>query len=70
MSWNGSTEVTAWRVLAGSSTKQLAPVTGTIAKQSFETPVSLNARYSWVAVQALNAAGHVLTTSRATAVAG
>lgn len=62
-SWNGSTEVTAWRVLAGPSPSALIPVTGPKAKTGFETPITVSKSYPTVAVQALSAAGKVLATS-------
>lgn len=65
-SWNGSTEVTAWRVLAGSSAGTLTPVTSPTTKTGFETTITLPKAYSTVAVQALSAAGKVLATSSPT----
>lgn len=62
-SWNGSTEVSAWRVLAGPSASRLIPVTGPATKTGFETEISLSQRYKWVAAQALSASGTVLATS-------
>ena len=63
-SWNGATEVAAWQVLAGASASALAPA-ASAAKTSFETAIPLAAvsSGSYVAVQALNAAGAVLGTS-------
>lgn len=62
-SWNGSTEVSAWRVLAGPSASHLISVTGPRSKTGFETEMSLSQPYNWVAVQALSASGTVLATS-------
>jgi hypothetical protein len=66
-SWNGASEVSSWRVLAGSSPGSLAPV-ATAPKSGFETaittPVSESGRY--VAVQALNGAGAVIGVSATT----
>ena len=62
-SWNGSTEVTAWRVLAGSSASHLIPVTAPRNETGFETEISLSQPYKFVAVQALSASGTVLATS-------
>lgn len=62
-SWNGATEVTGWRVLAGSSPSALAPVAGA-AKSGFETTIATPGPESYVAVQALDASGAVLGTSR------
>jgi Arylsulfotransferase (ASST) len=63
-SWNGATEVTSWRVLAGSSPSALAPV-GSAAKAGFETAIPLSgaAGGRYFAVQALNEAGAVLGVS-------
>jgi hypothetical protein len=69
-SWNGSTEVRAWRVLGGSSASQLAPVTGRIAKGGFETGMFVKNRPKLVAVQALSSSGTVLATSRAVTASG
>jgi hypothetical protein len=62
-SWNGATEVSAWRVLAGRRTGSLS-VRTTIPASGFESSTTLPAKYARVAVQALDAAGHVLATSR------
>ncbi len=60
-SWNGATEVSAWRVLAGISSGALKAV-ATAPKRGFETQIpSHSERY--VAVQALDRAGRVLGTS-------
>ena len=63
-SWNGATELTSWRVLAGSSPSALAPV-GSAAKAGFETAIPLSgaAAGRYFAVQALSASGAVLGTS-------
>jgi len=62
-SWNGATEVASWRVLAGPSSSQLQPVAGA-PKNGFETAIATPAPEPYIAVQALNAAGAVLGTSR------
>ncbi|HEY3865038.1 MAG TPA: arylsulfotransferase family protein [Solirubrobacteraceae bacterium] len=64
MSWNGATEVASWRVLAGEHPKSLNPQT-TIAAGGFESTTILPKKYAYAAVQALDAAGHVLGTSPA-----
>jgi len=65
VSWNGATGVSSWRVLAGGAPAALAPVLSA-RRSGFETaialPRSLNGRY--VAVQALDASGAVLGSSR------
>lgn len=63
-SWNGATEVASWNVLAGSSATSLKPAAGA-PRAGFETAIALPSAPagSYVAVQALNAAGAVLGTS-------
>jgi Arylsulfotransferase (ASST) len=66
-SWNGATDVAAWRLLAGEqpgSLKALAaiPVSG------FESSATLPRKYAYASVQALDSAGHVLGTSKTAAV--
>jgi hypothetical protein len=62
-SWNGATLATSWRVLAGPSPKQLAPV-AVAARTGFETSVLTPGPAPYVAVQALEASGAVLSTSK------
>jgi hypothetical protein len=66
-SWNGATEVAAWRVLASKHTGPLA-ARATIPADGFESSTTLPVKYAHVAVQALDAAGRVLGTSRTVAV--
>ena len=54
-SWNGATALASWRVLSGSSPAALAPG-GSVAKAGFETPLALDSRARYVAVQALDSA--------------
>jgi hypothetical protein len=61
-SWNGATNVSSWRVLAGSSPSALAPV-ATAAKAGFQTTLTAHTAGPYVAVQALDGAGAVLGTS-------
>ncbi len=63
MSWNGASEVTSWRVLAGQHPQALKPQ-ATIPASSFEGEAILPEKWGYVAVQALNAGGHVLGSSR------
>jgi Arylsulfotransferase (ASST) len=63
-SWNGATEVASWRVLAGSSSKQLAQV-ASAPRSGFETTIVTPGPEAYVQVQALNASGAVLGTSAA-----
>jgi hypothetical protein len=62
VSWNGATDVSRWRVLTGSRPGALT-ATAPVRRTGFETSISLPAA-PYVAVQALNAAGHMLGTSR------
>ncbi len=61
-SWNGATDVVSWRVLAGTSSSALAPVT-TAADSGFQTTIAALTTGPYVAVQALDSAGAVLGTS-------
>lgn len=74
MSWNGATGVAAWRVLAGPRRGALRPQ-ATVPAGGFETTTILprrygptSKRYGYFAVQALDAAGQVLSTSHAVGV--
>ena len=64
-SWNGSTEVAAWDVLAGSGSTSLRPVAHA-RRTGFETVIgvtSLKPSDTTAAVRALDASGRVLGTS-------
>jgi hypothetical protein len=61
VSWNGATQVASWRVLAGTAANALQAVV-TTTKQGFESQIAITAA-PYVAVQALDAAGHALATS-------
>jgi hypothetical protein len=63
-SWNGDTRTASWRVLAGASATALAPVASG-PRNGFETSLTTPAGAPFVAVQALDASGAVLATSRA-----
>jgi len=76
MSWNGATGVASWRVLGGKSPGSLQP-RATVPETGFESSTILPETFAgstnpkshgYVAVQALDAAGHVLGTSRAVGV--
>jgi hypothetical protein len=76
MSWNGATGVASWRVLGGKSPGSLQP-RATVPATGFESSTILPETFTSstnpkshgdVAVQALDAAGHVLGTSRAVGV--
>ena len=62
-SWNGATQVVSWRVLGGTSASRMARV-ATAAKAGFETAIAVPQRYASFEVQALDAAGKVIGTSR------
>jgi hypothetical protein len=66
-SWNGATDVAAWRVLAGEQPSSLSEQ-AQIAADGFETSTILPKAHGYVAVQALDVAGHVLGTSKTSAV--
>jgi hypothetical protein len=62
VSWNGATEVVAWRVLEGATSGALEP-TAMANKAGFQTTIAAAGAGPYVAVQALNAAGTVIATS-------
>jgi hypothetical protein len=62
VSWNGATEVSSWKVLAGSSTSALVPV-ASAARSGFETTIKAPGAGPYVQVQALDANGNVIGTS-------
>ena len=63
-SWNGATRVVAWRVLGGASAGSMA-VVGTATKAAFETAIPVSRSYASFELQALDAGGRVIGTSRA-----
>ena len=63
VSWNGATQVASWQALAGPGPKRLAPVAN-VPTAGFETGIPRRPSARYVAVQALDAAGVVLGTSR------
>jgi hypothetical protein len=63
-SWNGATDVSAWRLLAGSSSQSLRPLATTSAT-GFQTTMSAGKVGRHVEVVALGAGGQTLATSRA-----
>jgi hypothetical protein len=64
-SWNGATAVRSWQVLAGDDPNALAPLGDPVARSDFETTIPARTTARSIAVQALDADGHVLATSRA-----
>jgi hypothetical protein len=68
-SWNGSTQTTAWQVLAGPSKTSLSPVSVT-QRNGFETAITTTAASAFFEVKALDAGGKVLKTSNVVRVQG
>jgi hypothetical protein len=66
-SWNGATNVASWRVLGGPSSGSLHPF-ATGHTTGFETKLLIQSEPRYVAVQALDSAGHVIHTSHPHAV--
>jgi hypothetical protein len=64
VSWDGATQVVAWRLLAGSSAKHLKSIS-TTRKTTFETSIPVKGSFKTYKLQALDAHGHVLGTSSA-----
>ena len=62
-SWNGATAVAAWRILAGSDSSSLRPVTRA-ARTGFETAIPVSGSYSTFEVQALDAQGRTIGASK------
>jgi EmrB/QacA subfamily drug resistance transporter len=62
-SWNGATQVVSWRVLAAGGSSRLTTV-ATSAKSGFETAIAVPPGDRSFEVQALDAGGHVIGTSR------
>jgi hypothetical protein len=63
-SWNGATEATTWRVLAGAGPRKLEPV-GSVPWEGFETALAIRTEQPYVAVRAEDDLGRVLGTSEA-----
>lgn len=69
VSWNGSTETTAWRVLAGGGRSSLAAI-ATRARVGFETTIGLPRSARYVRLQALGPRAKLLASSPTVAVNG
>ncbi|HEX5448889.1 MAG TPA: arylsulfotransferase family protein [Gaiellaceae bacterium] len=67
VSWNGATEVAAWRVEAGGSSGSLAGADA-VRRTGFETSFELPAGTRFVRVTGVDAQGHELGTSKITPV--
>jgi hypothetical protein len=63
-SWNGSTDVARWRVLAGDAPASLA-VRASMPASGFESSITFPEAYAYVSVQALDASGRALASSAA-----
>jgi hypothetical protein len=62
-SWNGATQVARWRVRGGGRPGALTAL-ATAPRTGFETTIAVSSSPRYVAVQALNARGKVIGTSR------
>ena len=62
-SWNGATQVAAWRVLGGAGPHDLKSLGRTAGWSGFETSIAVPAGPRYLAVQALNRTGRVLAVS-------
>ncbi|MEA2424331.1 MAG: hypothetical protein QOH13_741 [Thermoleophilaceae bacterium] len=60
VSWNGATQVAAYRVMAGPSSRKLAVVAKSAKRQGFETTITVKSAGPIVKVLALDAKGKVL----------
>ena len=67
VSWNGATTVASWRVLGGATAGALAPRV-TVPRDGFETRLRYSGSDAVVAVEALDAAGNVLSRSKTVSV--
>jgi hypothetical protein len=66
-SWNGSTRVTRWRALVGTTRRHMRPVGARVLRTGFETRISVDTLARYVAVRAIGAHGRVLADSVAVA---
>lgn len=63
-SWNGDTQVSAWRVLQAPSSGSRPRPLATVPKRGFETAITLRGSFGVLYVQALDARGHRLASAR------
>ena len=63
VSWNGSTNVHSWVILAGKSRSKVKPI-AKARRTGFETAIEVGNPGPYFAVQARDATGHVLSTSK------
>lgn len=64
MSWNGATEVASWRVLSGDDEEHLVESTE-VERTGFETAANITPNGSTIIVEALDADGKSLRSTRA-----
>ena len=64
VSWNGATEVRAWRIKTGTDRDSLEPDIDTVEKTGFETEISIDTSSGFLAVEALDATGQVIGTTK------
>jgi hypothetical protein len=62
-SWNGATELSAWRVLGGQTPQSMVVLDPRTTKRGFETAIKLHSEPRYFEVQALDSQGQVLSTS-------
>jgi len=62
-SWNGSTQTSAWQVLAGSSSNDVSVVLPSVSKNGFETAIPLDSQALFFQVKALDSMGNILGVS-------
>ena len=63
-SWNGATRLASWRILAAAQSDGRLSVVASHAKSGFETAIPVAQGYGSFEVQALDATGRVIGTSR------
>ncbi|HLY49325.1 MAG TPA: arylsulfotransferase family protein [Solirubrobacteraceae bacterium] len=61
-SWDGATDVAAWRLLAGTSRNALTPI-ARASRSGFETSIGADTEAPYLQAQPLDAQGHVLASS-------
>ena len=62
-SWNGSTETSAWQVLAGLTRDKLTVVVDSTPRIGFETKIKVEAKGPYFKVNALNKLGQIIGTT-------
>jgi EmrB/QacA subfamily drug resistance transporter len=63
-SWNGATQVVSWRVLGASGSTGRMSAVARAARSGFETAIAAPGGYTRFQVQALDASGRIIGTSR------